>query len=162
MIKTSDDSGVSNLNQIINNNYLIYEAVDFEGFLFALGLKKDMISKGDWREQETGVLVKPMITDDLSKEYNLTYIGLIFNQPTNAHYYKTREDTILFKTPGKVDFLLPGRQKPQTHYFQPEEAIQIPRYVVRQLSPIDKTLEIELVVKPRYKESDEIPVKKVA
>jgi hypothetical protein len=158
MINISDVPGNDDVVRIINSNYCYYEAINFASFMYALGLKRDMSLEGDWSEQENGILVKPMITDELCDAQNLTYLGLIFKEPTNAHYYKTQEDTILFKTLGKVDFGYPGSQENlQTYYFYPGNAIQIPSGVIRQLSPVIGMLEIELIIQPKFKDSDEIP-----
>lgn len=147
---------------------LHFKKIDFGIFKKYLGLKKT--EEEEWTRQENGVLVKPLISDEESIRLNLTYIGLKFDRPTDAHFYKNQTDVICFKTDGIVEFCdgyflggkspqVTDKEKTRTP-FPAGYAIEIPPPVVRKIvpKPTEKKLEIELVVRPRFDSKDEVHV----
>ena len=149
---------------------LHFKKVDFGVLRKYLGLEKT--DEGEWTRQDNGISVKPLISEKESVRRNLTYVGLIFEKETDAHFYKSQTDVICFKNDGIIEFYDgyevnekdPSRavtDKGKFRYpFPAEYAVEIPPPVVRKLAPKpgEKNLEIELIVRPRFDSEDEVHV----
>jgi len=115
--------------------------------------------EGKWKEQENGVLVRQLISEELSDELDLTYIGLQFSENTDGHKYHTQTDTIHFITDGLVEFATNhSGMELFRKYFIKGAAIQIPPHVIRKICVPEGGLEIELIVQPQFNIEDEIHV----
>jgi len=144
-----------------------FKKIDFDEFLNSLGL--ETIYEGEWEAQPNGVLIRQLISEEESKNKNVTYAGLKFFKPTDGHMYETQTETILFKGDGQIDFSKDGKQSKRPVYTFSDwdrKGIQIPPSVVRKIIPLrnkfaeeqDPGLEIELIVQPMFNPEDEIYV----
>ncbi len=138
----------------VSDGLTMLARADFVEYKKFLGLKKKI--RSDWIGQENDILLKPFMSEDESKEKDVTYIGLRFQKPTDGHKYKTQTDTIYFVTEGAIEVSYGDVRK--VREFLPEDAVEIPPHFVRKLIPRGKSMEIELIVKPRFDPKDEVHV----
>jgi len=140
-------------------NDKFYKKISFKALKEELKLEARTV--GEWETQPNGVKVKPLISEEESNARNLTYIGLIFPVHTDAHYYKTQVDSILFQNRCGIAFYekVKGDYLMNFSSFNHGDAISIPSYVIRKIIPDEKKpSEIELIVQPKFNPADEVHV----
>lgn len=141
-------------------NEKFYQKINFELLRENLKLKLQARS-GEWAEQPNGVKVMPLISEKESEHKDMTYIELMFSKQTDAHYYKTQTDNILFLNRCGMAFYEKMHEKyiMQFSRFESGDAISIKPRVVRRIIPYENKLcGIELIVQPRFDIADEVHV----
>lgn len=135
-----------------------YKKINFENLKEKLKINTFV---GRWTEQPNGVRAMPLISEEESEKKDLTYISLIFSKQTDAHYYKTQTENILFLSRCGMTFYENYNDKyiMGLSSFKCGDAISIDPGVVRNIIPYEnKPCGIELIVQPRFDIADEVHV----